>query len=206
MTYDTEPPTNGFYMTPKDINANYSACVVEGQYPICTQPEKIVPGHKKLTRLVIRDPASTGSAEVTNQADCIQSIAKFDTKIVWTAGGSAQINLQPEPTVVQADSLQEEPYIFSRQAHRDVPYYHEYDSSNLFASLFGYNTRNWFNGIIGCLKPFWGILGQKEASSQGAYDDWEIPFEQIRDLQWLGSGAQGAVFMGNMQLNVVLIL
>ena len=27
-------------------------------------------------------------------------------------------------------------------------------------------------------------------------DDWEIPFEAIQDLQWLGSGAQGAVFMG----------
>merc|ERR1719219_1803563 len=27
-------------------------------------------------------------------------------------------------------------------------------------------------------------------------DDWEIPFENINDLQWLGSGAQGAVFMG----------
>ena len=27
-------------------------------------------------------------------------------------------------------------------------------------------------------------------------DDCEIPFENINDLQWLGSGAQGAVFMG----------
>ena len=27
-------------------------------------------------------------------------------------------------------------------------------------------------------------------------DDWEIPFENINDLEWLGSGAQGAVFMG----------
>ena len=27
-------------------------------------------------------------------------------------------------------------------------------------------------------------------------DDWEIAFEDIRDLRWLGSGAQGAVFAG----------
>lgn len=27
-------------------------------------------------------------------------------------------------------------------------------------------------------------------------DDWEIPFENILDLDWLGSGAQGAVFLG----------
>lgn len=29
-------------------------------------------------------------------------------------------------------------------------------------------------------------------------DDWEIPFENITDLQWLGSGAQGAVFLGKL--------
>lgn len=27
-------------------------------------------------------------------------------------------------------------------------------------------------------------------------DDWEIAFEDIGDLRWLGSGAQGAVFAG----------
>ena len=34
-------------------------------------------------------------------------------------------------------------------------------------------------------------------------DDWEIPFESISDLQWLGSGAQGAVFLG--KLNAVQV-
>ncbi len=29
-------------------------------------------------------------------------------------------------------------------------------------------------------------------------DDWEIAFEAISDLQWLGSGAQGAVFLGRL--------
>ena len=29
-------------------------------------------------------------------------------------------------------------------------------------------------------------------------DDWEIPFEAIQDLAWLGSGAQGAVFCGKL--------
>ncbi|KAK6969752.1 mitogen-activated protein kinase kinase kinase 12, partial [Biomphalaria glabrata] len=28
--------------------------------------------------------------------------------------------------------------------------------------------------------------------------DWEIPFESITDLQWLGSGAQGVVFLGKL--------
>lgn len=31
-----------------------------------------------------------------------------------------------------------------------------------------------------------------------AGDDWEIPFESISDLQWLGAGSQGAVFSGKL--------
>lgn len=27
---------------------------------------------------------------------------------------------------------------------------------------------------------------------------WEVPFEEISDLQWVGSGAQGAVFLGKL--------
>lgn len=36
-------------------------------------------------------------------------------------------------------------------------------------------------------------------------DDWEIPFEMISDLQWLGSGAQGAVFSGKLKNEVVAV-
>ena len=36
-------------------------------------------------------------------------------------------------------------------------------------------------------------------------DDWEIPFENINDLQWLGSGAQGAVFMGKYMGELVAV-
>lgn len=36
-------------------------------------------------------------------------------------------------------------------------------------------------------------------------DDWEIPFEKISDLQWLGSGAQGAVFLGKLNEEPVAI-
>ena len=36
-------------------------------------------------------------------------------------------------------------------------------------------------------------------------DDWEIPFENISDLQWLGSGAQGAVFLGKLRQEQVAV-
>ena len=36
-------------------------------------------------------------------------------------------------------------------------------------------------------------------------DDWEIPFENISDLEWLGSGAQGAVFVGKYKGEAVAV-
>lgn len=36
-------------------------------------------------------------------------------------------------------------------------------------------------------------------------DDWEIPFEAITDLNWLGSGAQGAVFSGKLRGEMVAV-
>lgn len=36
-------------------------------------------------------------------------------------------------------------------------------------------------------------------------DDWEIPFEAITDLTWLGAGAQGAVFSGKLRGETVAV-
>ena len=30
-------------------------------------------------------------------------------------------------------------------------------------------------------------------------EEWNIPFEEISELRWLGSGAQGAVFSGRLR-------
>ncbi|KAH9514827.1 hypothetical protein Btru_023738 [Bulinus truncatus] len=69
----------------------------------------------------------------------------------------------------------------------------------------GYRTgsqRGFFQGLLGCLRPVWTILGKAAAAELKQQvttsDDWEIPFESITDLQWLGSGAQGAVFLGKL--------
>jgi len=35
--------------------------------------------------------------------------------------------------------------------------------------------------------------------------NWEIPFELISDLSWLGSGAQGAVFLGRLNVEPVAV-
>lgn len=36
-------------------------------------------------------------------------------------------------------------------------------------------------------------------------DNWEIPFESISELKWLGSGAQGAVFSGKLKKEIVAV-
>lgn len=38
-----------------------------------------------------------------------------------------------------------------------------------------------------------------------AVDAWEVPFEAISDLQWLGAGAQGAVFSGKLKGKIVAV-
>ncbi|GAU93773.1 hypothetical protein RvY_05660 [Ramazzottius varieornatus] len=50
----------------------------------------------------------------------------------------------------------------------------------------------WEKTVTTCMLPLTTMLSKKQHSA----DSWEIPFERIQDLQWLGSGAQGAVFLG----------
>ncbi|KAM9408696.1 mitogen-activated protein kinase kinase kinase 12-like [Pholidichthys leucotaenia] len=55
-------------------------------------------------------------------------------------------------------------------------------------------------GLFGCLRPVWTMIG-KAYSTEHKHDldeTWEVPFEEISDLQWVGSGAQGAVFLGKL--------
>lgn len=65
----------------------------------------------------------------------------------------------------------------------------------------------WIHGIFGCLRPVLSIIGKATNNEikGNQQDDWEIPFETISNLQWLGSGAQGAVFSGVLNYEVVAV-
>ncbi|XP_050514638.1 mitogen-activated protein kinase kinase kinase 13-A isoform X3 [Diabrotica virgifera virgifera] len=58
--------------------------------------------------------------------------------------------------------------------------------------------QGWMNGIFGCLRPVLSIIGKGVVENKNNQDDWEIPFDQITDLKFLGSGGQGAVFSGTL--------
>ncbi|XP_067098751.1 LOW QUALITY PROTEIN: mitogen-activated protein kinase kinase kinase 12-like [Osmerus mordax] len=53
-------------------------------------------------------------------------------------------------------------------------------------------------GLFGCLRPVWTMIGKAYSTEHkhNLEELWEVPFEEISDLQWVGSGAQGAVFLG----------
>ncbi|KAM8868475.1 mitogen-activated protein kinase kinase kinase 12-like [Synchiropus picturatus] len=55
-------------------------------------------------------------------------------------------------------------------------------------------------GLFGCLRPVWTMIGKAYSTEHkhGLDEAWEVPFEEISDLQWVGSGAQGAVFLGKL--------
>nr|XP_039262213.1 mitogen-activated protein kinase kinase kinase 13-B-like isoform X1 [Styela clava] len=69
-------------------------------------------------------------------------------------------------------------------------------NSRAIAGVAVASSRNgWLsNRFWGCLEPLWKILSKPALDA--SKDTWEIPFESIEDLEWVGSGAQGAVFHG----------
>lgn len=65
----------------------------------------------------------------------------------------------------------------------------------------------WMDGLFGCMRPVLSLIGKGhiiELKSK-ATDDWEIPFEIITDLEFVGSGAQGAVFSGKLKGETVAV-
>ncbi|XP_039212288.1 mitogen-activated protein kinase kinase kinase 13 isoform X2 [Crotalus tigris] len=71
----------------------------------------------------------------------------------------------------------------------------------------GSGNGGFLEGLFGCLKPVWNIIGKAYSTDYKLQqqDTWEVPFEEISELQWLGSGAQGAVFLGKFRTEEVAI-
>ncbi len=58
------------------------------------------------------------------------------------------------------------------------------------------NRSRWLlGGLLTCLHPVAAYL-RKEQTPPIKKDSWEIPFTDIRELDFIGSGSQGAVFVG----------
>ncbi|XP_054721398.1 LOW QUALITY PROTEIN: mitogen-activated protein kinase kinase kinase 13-A-like [Uloborus diversus] len=90
--------------------------------------------------------------------------------------------------------------IVSLSQHKDLDVNHS-DTGQKSSKDSG---QRWFDGLLRCLRPVWTVLG-KTTAHELKEDNWEILFESIRDLQFLGSGAQGAVFCGTLDNEFVAV-
>lgn len=84
---------------------------------------------------------------------------------------------------------------------------HHHDDIKLHFQRGGPGSGGFLEGLFGCLRPVWNIIGKTYSTEYKLQqqDMWEVPFEEISELQWLGSGAQGAVFLGKFRSEEVAI-
>ncbi|XP_016340169.1 mitogen-activated protein kinase kinase kinase 13-like, partial [Sinocyclocheilus anshuiensis] len=84
---------------------------------------------------------------------------------------------------------------------------HPHDNIKLHFHRAGTGSGGFLEGLFGCLRPVWNIIGKTYSTEYKLQqqDMWEVPFEEISELQWLGSGAQGAVFLGKFRSEEVAI-
>lgn len=73
---------------------------------------------------------------------------------------------------------------------------------------FGLNAKpiGWMDGLLGCMRPVMSLLVKTNVNDvKQRIEEWEIPFESITNLEWLGSGAQGTVFSGYLRNEIVAV-
>ncbi|CAL8265816.1 unnamed protein product [Lota lota] len=94
------------------------------------------------------------------------------------------------------------------QRHPQYHHHHPHpDDIKLHFHRAGPGSGGFLEGLFGCLRPVWNIIGKTYSTDYKLQqqDMWEVPFEEISELQWLGSGAQGAVFLGKLHSEEVAI-
>lgn len=70
----------------------------------------------------------------------------------------------------------------------------------------GIKPAGWMDGLFGCMRPVLSLIGKAAVNDpKKPGDEWEIPFEDISDLEFLGSGAQGAVYRGKLRNEMVAV-
>uniref|UniRef100_A0A8P4K2Z7 Mitogen-activated protein kinase kinase kinase n=1 Tax=Dicentrarchus labrax TaxID=13489 RepID=A0A8P4K2Z7_DICLA len=121
-------------------------------------------------------PACTPETDLTPTQCVLRNVLSIDTggQVVpacQCGGGGAEAGHSPEAGAVRSQS----------------------DNIRLQSGSGGF-----LEGLFGCLKPVWTMIGKAYSTEHkhSHEESWEVPFEEISDLQWVGSGAQGAVFLG----------
>uniref|UniRef100_A0A673JQS2 Mitogen-activated protein kinase kinase kinase 12 n=1 Tax=Sinocyclocheilus rhinocerous TaxID=307959 RepID=A0A673JQS2_9TELE len=133
-------------------------------------------------------PASTPDTELTPTQCVLRNVLSIDPVGGGSGTHSNSPTLSDEPTNFSNSVLKLQEGGAEGGAVRN-----QSDSFRLQAGGGGF-----LEGLFGCLKPVWTMIGKAYSTEhkQSQEDSWEVPFEEISELQWVGSGAQGAVFLG----------
>lgn len=100
-----------------------------------------------------------------------------------------------------------QPYRHQQEAHSDSSTENNNACQKGWPSNgFGAKQIGWMDGIFGCMRPVLSLIGKGTVIDiKKPHDDWEIPFEEISDLDFLGSGAQGSVYSGKLRNETVAV-
>uniref|UniRef100_A0AAQ5YUN9 Mitogen-activated protein kinase kinase kinase 12 n=1 Tax=Amphiprion ocellaris TaxID=80972 RepID=A0AAQ5YUN9_AMPOC len=151
---------------------------LDGDTPACTPETDLTPTQCVLRNVLSIDTggqvAPSGSSPTPSDgpsAHFDNSVLKLHEHEACQCGGGAEAGHSPEAGAVRSQS----------------------ENIRLQSGSGGF-----LEGLFGCLKPVWTMIGKAYSTEHkhSQEESWEVPFEEISDLQWVGSGAQGAVFLG----------
>uniref|UniRef100_A0A8D3ADS8 Mitogen-activated protein kinase kinase kinase n=1 Tax=Scophthalmus maximus TaxID=52904 RepID=A0A8D3ADS8_SCOMX len=110
-------------------------------------------------------------------------------------------------SVLQLQEHEHEEAVSPASCEHGQSHPHHPDDIKLHFHRAGPGSGGFLEGLFGCLRPVWNIIGKTYSTEYKLQqqDMWEVPFEEISELQWLGSGAQGAVFLGKFRSEEVAI-
>uniref|UniRef100_A0A3B3BGT9 Mitogen-activated protein kinase kinase kinase 12 n=1 Tax=Oryzias melastigma TaxID=30732 RepID=A0A3B3BGT9_ORYME len=151
---------------------------LDGDTPACTPETDLTPTQCVLRNVLSIDTGGQGAPSGSSPTPSDGPTAHFDNSVLKLheheachCGGGAEADHSPEAGAVRSQS----------------------ESIRLQSGSGGF-----LEGLFGCLKPVWTMIGKAYSTEHkhNQEESWEVPFEEISDLQWVGSGAQGAVFLG----------
>uniref|UniRef100_A0A3B3TL18 Mitogen-activated protein kinase kinase kinase 12 n=1 Tax=Poecilia latipinna TaxID=48699 RepID=A0A3B3TL18_9TELE len=155
---------------------------LDGDTPACTPETDLTPTQCVLRNVLSIEPTVHGAPGGSSPSPSDGCTAHFDNSVLklheheaCQCGGSggAEAGHSPEAGAVRSQS----------------------ENNRLQSGSGGF-----LEGLFGCLKPVWTMIGKAYSTEHkhNQEESWEVPFEEISDLQWVGSGAQGAVFLGKL--------
>uniref|UniRef100_A0A3Q3F3D6 Mitogen-activated protein kinase kinase kinase n=1 Tax=Labrus bergylta TaxID=56723 RepID=A0A3Q3F3D6_9LABR len=151
---------------------------LDGDTPACTPETDLTPTQCVLRNVLSIDTGAQAAPGGSSPTPSDGPSAHFDNSVLklheheaCQCGGGAEAGHSPEAGAVRRQS----------------------DNIRLQSGSGGF-----LEGLFGCLKPVWTMIGKAYSTEHkhSHEESWEVPFEEISDLQWVGSGAQGAVFLG----------